>query len=307
MGKKMRVVELFSGVGVSSCGMGAAGAEVVGACEIDLKFVHAYNSQPSLNHVATASDVDDYEIPECDLLSGGPVCKAFSPGANRFGTEGKDDVRNTFPHFFRALDRCDPRYVLVENSYGLARFGNYLSDIIKELQRRGYYMDCAEIDCYDYGVPQHRNRVVMLGSKDDPWYVTRPVDRTGPRTVGDCLGPAPEADNLPPHEAHDAEGDRLLGARPQKGEAPPAASVGPPGGHRRQQLQARRAVRGGFEGGQQPAHVQPAPSRAADGSERRLRCQCAVEDQDAGGPRQWISRPGREISCRYLDGRVSRS
>jgi len=193
----MRVVELFSGVGVSSCGMGAAGAEVVGACEIDPKFVRAYNSQPLLKPVATASDVDGYDIPECDLLSGGPVCKAFSPGANRFGTDGKDDVRNTFPHFFRALDRCDPRYVLVENSYGLARFGNYLSDIIKELQRRGYYTDCAEIDCYDYGVPQHRNRVVMLGSKDDPWYVTRPVDRTGPRTVGDCLGPAPEADNLP--------------------------------------------------------------------------------------------------------------
>lgn len=193
----MRVVELFSGIGVSSCGMKAAGANVVGACEIESKFVHAYNSQNILNPVATAADVDDYEVPECDLLSGGPVCKAFSPGAGLFGTKGKDDVRNTFPHFFRALDRCDPQYVLVENSYGLRRFSDYLSDIIKELQRRGYYTDCSEIDCYDYGVPQHRHRVVMLGSKGDPWYVTKPVDRDGPLAVGGCLGAPPKGDKLP--------------------------------------------------------------------------------------------------------------
>lgn len=177
--------------------MKAAGATVVGACEIESKFVQAYNSQRILDPVATASDVDDYDVPECDLLSGGPVCKAFSPGAALFGTQGKDDTRNTFPHFFRALDRSNPRYVLMENSSGMKRFMSYLSDIIKELQRRGYYTDCAEVDCYDYGVPQHRRRMVMLGSKGDPWYITKPVDRTGPATVGDCLGDSPEGDKLP--------------------------------------------------------------------------------------------------------------
>lgn len=184
----MRVVELFSGVGLSSLGMSQAGAEVVGACEIDSKFVHAYNSQPGLlKPVATCSDVDKYEIPVCDLLSGGPVCKAFSPGANRFGTDGENDVRNTFPHFFRALDRCNPRHVLIENSYGLKRFGNYLAEIIENVKRRGYSVDSAEIDCYDYGVPQHRRRVVILGSKDGLWKVTKPARREGPLTVGECL------------------------------------------------------------------------------------------------------------------------
>jgi len=192
----MRVVELFSGVGLSSWGMKQAGAEVVGACEIDPQFVKAYNAQKFLNPVAVCTDVDKYEIPECDVLSGGPVCKAFSPGANRFGTKGKDDVRNTFPHFFRALDRSSPKYVLVENSYGLARFKDYLSGIVEDLKHRGYTMDCGEIDCYDYGVPQHRRRVVMLGSKGASWCVSKPPVRTGPMTVGDCLKPSPSGDKM---------------------------------------------------------------------------------------------------------------
>lgn len=190
----MRVVELFSGVGLSSWGMTQAGATVVGACEIDPQFVKAYNSQSFLKPVASCSDVDKYDIPACDLLSGGPVCKAFSPGANRFGTKGADDDRNTFPHFFRALDRCNPGHILIENSYGLARFQGYLQCIVASIQKRGYNVDCQEVDCYDYGIPQHRRRVVLLGSKKHRWMVTKPAVREGMATVAGCLGEPPVSD-----------------------------------------------------------------------------------------------------------------
>jgi len=187
----MRVVELFSGVGLSSLGMSQAGATVVGACEIDPKFVKAYNNQPGLlSPVATCSNVDLYDVPSCDLLSGGPVCKAFSPGATRFGTDGQNDVRNTFPHFFRALDRCSPRFVLIENSYGLARFREYVADIVEEVRRRGFKVDSNQVDCYDYGIAQHRRRIIILGSKEGLWRVSRPAKRVGPSTVGECLSPA---------------------------------------------------------------------------------------------------------------------
>jgi len=192
----MRVVEIFSGVGLSSWGMKQAGANVVGACEIDQKFVTAYNSQKVLNPVATCTDVDKYDIPKCDLLSGGPVCKAFSPGANRFGTKGQDDVRNTFPHFFRAIDRCSPTFILIENSYGLTRFSGYLFEIIEGLKHRGYNVDSDKIDCYDYGIPQHRHRAVILGSKKGLWMVTRPALRVGNTTVAGCMGPSPIEDKL---------------------------------------------------------------------------------------------------------------
>lgn len=196
----MRVVELFSGVGLSSWGIKQAGAKVVGACEIDPQFVKAYNSQPSgLDPVAECHDVDDYCIPECDLLSGGPVCKAFSPGANRFGTEGEKDARNTFPHFFRAIDRSRPTHILIENSFGLARFKTYLARILDDIKYRGYSVDCDEIDCYDYGVPQHRKRVVILASKSVQWRISKPVlnDNERPHTVGDCFRDPPQGDVLP--------------------------------------------------------------------------------------------------------------
>jgi site-specific DNA-cytosine methylase len=179
--------------------MTQAGANVVGACEIDPKFVQAYNSQPMyLSPVAICADVDKYEITECDLLSGGPVCKAFSPGANRFGTKGEDDSRNTFPHFFRAIDRCNPDHVLIENSFGLSRFKSYLCTIINDLKARGYAVDCQEINCYDYGVPQNRRRVVMLCSKKIQWNVTYPEEPwEKPSLVREYLYDSPEKDTQP--------------------------------------------------------------------------------------------------------------
>jgi site-specific DNA-cytosine methylase len=193
----MRAVELFSGIGLSSIGLVEAGVELVGACELHPLFVKAFNAQSILPPVAISSDIDDYEIPPCDLLSAGPVCKAFSPGATLFGTAGSDDKRNTFPHLFRAIERSDPRYVLIENSYGLQRFKGYLGEILEKLKNMGYHVIWDEVDCFDYGVPQHRRRVVILGAKDGPWYIFKPDQRNGPMTVGDCMRNPPPTDKLP--------------------------------------------------------------------------------------------------------------
>ena len=182
----MRSVELFCGIGLSSLGLVKAGTQLMGACDLTKQFIDIFNAQSCLPHVAVAMNVDDYEIPPCDLLSAGPVCKAFSPGATVFGTKGSEDDRNTFPHYFRALERSLPDYILIENSYGLQRFKGYLEEILGKLRYYGYQVECQEIDCYDYGVPQHRRRVIILGSKKGPWHITKPENRVGPETVGDC-------------------------------------------------------------------------------------------------------------------------
>lgn len=194
----MRAVELFCGCGLSALGLVRAGCELVGACDLDQQAVDMFNGQPGLlPPVARALDVDRYDIPPCDLLSGGPVCKAFSPGATLFGTQGADDARNTFPHFLRAVERAQPPYVLIENSFGFARFKGYVQEVTDSLRRFGYQLDMQEVDCYDYGVPQHRRRVVILGSKSGDWRITRPTLRPGPAAVGECLSPAPAADRWP--------------------------------------------------------------------------------------------------------------
>jgi len=214
----MKVVECFCGAGLSSIGIVRAGGDLVGACDYDHSAVTMFNSQPGLlPPVATCCDLDTYEIPPCDLLSGGPVCKAFSPGAAIFGTKGKDDDRNTFPLFFRAIDRSKPKHILIENSFGMERFGDedtsdpnewpltgmasngYIDEIVGGLKNRGYKVDWTEVDCYDFGVPQHRRRLIFLGSKTANWKMPAVFawDREGPCTVGECMGPVPENDPWP--------------------------------------------------------------------------------------------------------------
>ena len=135
----------------------------------------------------------EYEPPPCDLLSGGPVCKAFSQGATLFGTDGKNDSRNTFPMFFVALEKCSPlpSYVLIENTSGLRRFGGYISELTAKLKHLGYAVDIREVDCFDYGIPQHRRRVVFTAWLHkhgvSPWCVRLPGPRQGPTTVGKCF------------------------------------------------------------------------------------------------------------------------
>jgi DNA (cytosine-5)-methyltransferase 1 len=193
----MKAVELFCGMGISSTGLVRAGIELVAAYDLNTKVIHAFNSQSILPPVGVSADVMNADVPKCDLISAGPVCKAFSPGATLFGTKGGDDGRNTFPHLMRVVRDVEPRNVLVENSYGLARFRGYLEEIITSFVGMGYEVDWHEIDCYDYGVPQHRRRLVILASKDGRWPCTKPKVRVGPTTVGECLGEPPDSDPWP--------------------------------------------------------------------------------------------------------------
>jgi site-specific DNA-cytosine methylase len=192
----MKTVELFCGVGLSSIGIVKAGAELVGAIDIQPIFIKAFNAQSLLPPVGKAGDVNTFDIPECDLMSAGPVCKAFSPGATVFGTQGSEDDRNTFPHFLKAVERARPKYLLIENSFGLQRFKGYIQEILDKLTGYGYKVNWGEIDCYDYGVPQHRRRLVFLGSPDGRWAITKPEKRQGPATVGDCLYTPPQGESL---------------------------------------------------------------------------------------------------------------
>lgn len=194
----MKAVELFCGIGCSAYGLVQAGIEVVGAVDLEPTMVRGFNSSGVLPRVAEIGDVADWTPPDdFDLVCAGPTCKAFSPGASLFGSDGANDERNAFPHLMVFLDTHRPRYALIENTYGLARFQGYLNELIQSLSIIGYWVTWYEIDAYDYGVPQHRKRVVMLCSQSEPWEHrhVRDEQRLGTRTVGDALRqPAPSHD-----------------------------------------------------------------------------------------------------------------
>lgn len=130
-----------------------------------------------------------------DLVSGGPPCQPFSIGGKH---AGMDDKRNMFPHAIRAVREVAPKAFIFENVKGLLRenFSNYYEYIIHQLTypemvRKGdeewtdhlarlektatkgsksglhYNVIFQLLDAADYGVPQHRNRVLIVGIRSD--------------------------------------------------------------------------------------------------------------------------------------------
>ena len=193
----MRSIELFCGIGLSSLGH-ARTSSLIRAFDIEPKFIKAFNQQKVFRRCGQVASVADADVSGCDLLSGGPVCKAFSPGATLFGTGGASDSRNTFPLFMDAVRRSEAKHVLVENSFGLSRFKGYVAELDAGFASMGYRTRWEEVDCYDYGVPQHRRRLVCLASRGKTPVIYKPERGDGYCTVGDALAmPAPASDPWP--------------------------------------------------------------------------------------------------------------
>ncbi|SMH52807.1 BsuBI/PstI family type II restriction endonuclease [Azospirillum agricola] len=132
-----------------------------------------------------------------DVVIGGPPCQPFSQiGYQR----GKGDKRDGFPVFLDAVNRVRPKIAIIENVRGLLfRNKDYLHQAVRELERFGYTVDARLLNAADYGVPQKRERVVVVASKVG-WEWPEPVVSTAV-TAGVALGPLARA--------HDA-GSRFL-------------------------------------------------------------------------------------------------
>jgi len=170
--KKLMAIDLFSGAGGLSVGIERAGFEVALANEIETDFAKTY----SLNHKNTKMLNCDIryvdfnhellslgiEIGEIDLLCGGPPCQGFST----VGSKNIKDPRNSlFYEFIRATFEVKPKYILFENVSGFKRLYNgeaYLT-LLKELKDLGYDTKSSVLEASDYGLPQNRQRTIILG------------------------------------------------------------------------------------------------------------------------------------------------
>lgn len=193
----MDTIELFCGIGLSAMGSVAAGHRLIHAVDINPAAVRIFNCS-GLPPVAVTGSVGSARLPEADLWSAGPVCKAFSPGSTLFGTGGETDERNTFPYLMATVTEYRPPRLLIENTFGMQRFAGYLEELKTGLRALGYTVRFGEIDCYDFGVPQHRRRVVFTCTREPlpAWEIEVPWRRLpGPSTVGQLLAVPPPADD----------------------------------------------------------------------------------------------------------------
>ena len=165
----MKFLDLFAGIGGFRLGMESAGHECVGFCEID-KFarasyqaIHDTKGELELHDITTVSDEFIRGIGRVDIICGGFPCQAFSIAGNRRGFE---DTRGTlFFEIARFASILRPKYLFLENVKGLLNHENGVTfeTIISTLDELGYNVEWQVLNSKDFGVPQNRERVFIVG------------------------------------------------------------------------------------------------------------------------------------------------
>ena len=212
-------VDLFAGAGGMSLGFEQAGFDVVAAAEIDPvhSAVHEFNfpncsvmprsvEGMMADEIRAAAGIGDQKV---DVVFGGAPCQGFS----MIGKRALDDPRNALVReFVRIVAELEADYFVFENVKGLTvgRHRSFLDELIQLFVDEGYEVKLPwkVLDAAAYGVPQHRQRLILMGARrglplpDYPDAWTAPADSTtnldlpkGP-SARDALGDLPDADGF---------------------------------------------------------------------------------------------------------------
>ncbi len=171
MSHPIRFFDMFAGIGGFRSGLERAGGyECIGHCEIDEHADKAYraihNVKESEVYYQDATKIDPNTMPDFELLCAGFPCQSFSIAGKRRGFE---DARGTlFFDIARVVAAKRPAYLLLENVPGLLSHdkGRTFTTILATLNELGYSVEWQVLNSKDFGVPQSRRRVFIVGYLD---------------------------------------------------------------------------------------------------------------------------------------------
>lgn len=217
MSKRLRIIDCFCGAGGLSIGFEKAGFEVVYAFDIDKAAIDTYKNNPGYHHgkafvrdvygVSKASIEQDIGQPlgNIDVMIGGPPCQGFS--VQRRG-EDNDPRNKLILEYCRLIKEIKPRFFVLENVGGLMskRGKPYVKTLIDVLSDAGYMIQTKKLLASDYGVPQDRKRVIIVGemSTDGIEHFEYPKQSSGEKkTVRDAIYDLMDKDenDIPNHKA----------------------------------------------------------------------------------------------------------
>lgn len=164
----MRIVSLFSGAGGLDLGFIQAGHNIVWANDIYDDAVATYKQNIG-NHITNTDikEISSDDIPDCDMVIGGFPCQGFSVANVK---RHSDDTRNSlYKELLRVITDKKPKYFLAENVKGLLSLnkGTIFSMILKDFCEAGYNVVYKVLNSANYGVPQKRERVIIVGVRKD--------------------------------------------------------------------------------------------------------------------------------------------
>lgn len=161
-------VEICAGAGGQALGLAMAGFHHVVLVEYEQDYCNVLKmNRPEWNVIC--EDVHKFDgtpYKGVDLLAGGVPCPPFSVAGKQLG---KDDDRDLFPEAIRLIREINPRAIMLENVRGFlsAQFEEYRENILQEIRNLGYQVQIKLLNASDYGVPQLRPRVVIVGIRND--------------------------------------------------------------------------------------------------------------------------------------------
>jgi len=179
---KYKILSLFSGSGGLDLGFLSTGKfEVVLANDYNSQACKSYAHNIG-NHIICDDIANIKEVPDIDLIVGGPPCQGFSTAnpARAF-----DDPRNQlFKEYARLIREKKPKMFLMENVSGMMTMqkGQVFTQIKKELSDCGYKLYDKLLNARDYGVPQNRRRIIIIGVRNDikePFIFPKPTHEKG--------------------------------------------------------------------------------------------------------------------------------
>lgn len=172
MNKIYKVVSLFSGCGGLDLGLKQAGFNIIWANDFDKNAVEIYRHNIGNIIQGDIRDINEKDIPECDVIVAGFPCQPFSTAGNRLGVN--DERGNLYLECLRIIKEKKPKVVIFENVRGILSSKNndgslLIDSIISMLEsiEPGYTVKYKLLKASDYGVPQNRHRVVFVAFRND--------------------------------------------------------------------------------------------------------------------------------------------
>lgn len=162
----MRIISLFSGAGGLDLGLIQAGNEIIWANDIDKDAVSTYLENIGPHIVCDdIKNIDINKLPEADVVVGGFPCQGFSL-ANRMRAL-EDDRNQLYKFFYNTIRIKQPKFFIAENVKGILSLGKgeAIKQIISDFEEAGYITTVNLVNMANYGVPQTRQRVIIIGQR----------------------------------------------------------------------------------------------------------------------------------------------
>ena len=164
--KQLKYLSLFSGIGGFELGIADKG-ECIGYSEINKYAIQIYEKHFNHKNYGDITKIIPKDLPDFDLVVGGVPCQSWSIAGKRGGFD--DERGNMWFECFKILRAKQPKYFLFENVKGLLSHdgGKSMERICEELCGCGYGIDFEVLNSKNFGVPQSRERVFIVGMRLD--------------------------------------------------------------------------------------------------------------------------------------------